>query len=390
MKDLLEQLKKLRDELEKKSKEKNKQSKILDIEYYKPIKLMKEEQPLYLVEKEVDGNIKRELQVGDKVIANINDDNTIQMKEEFSHLLESGNILLELRDVMPISLNELEQIENSKLRGKQVDSKVKEKDQEKGKQKENSKDIEIDLDKKITETKTFSELVPEVKQKGIKKVKIRRLDMTRFEFYGINEVGQEVSIDSLKMTEGTNPYKKINEINKDGSKVEKDEVYSMFQIVNGTNEQRSDEGFTVDLEDETGIAEVGYYRRSRDNEYISIPVNLKNTNQKRTEKEVREFAEKRRNTQVSDNINRADNILEEQEETSLENIDDNMQNDNPETRKEYEEKLIKEAAKRCKMSVEGFTKILEQERKDSEPIEESIERAEDEVNEQVIGGERRR
>ena len=51
---------------------------------------------------------------------------------------------------------------------------------------------------------------------------------------------------------------------------------------------------------------------------------------------------------------------------------------------EYEESLIKEAAKRCKMSEEGFRKVLEQERKEGEPIETSIERAEDEVNEQVI------
>lgn len=165
--------------------------------------------------------------------------------------------------------------------------------------------------------------------------------------------------------------------------VEQDEVFYMCQIINGTNEQNGNEGFTVDIE--AGIPEVSYYRRSRDNEYTSVPVNLKTTNQKRTDREVREYAEKTRNPEVSDNIERANNILEEQEETTLKNIDDNEYNDILDPEGEYEETLIKEAAKRCKMSEEGFRKVLEQERKEGEPIEQSIERAEDEVNEQARG-----
>lgn len=136
---------------------------------------------------------------------------------------------------------------------------------------------------------------------------------------------------------------------------------------------------------EAGIPKVAYVRRSRDNEYTSVPVNLKNTNQKRTDKEVQEYAEKTRNPGVSDNIEKAEKILESQEETTLENIDDNENNDNRDTTLEYEETLIKDAAKRCKMSEEGFKRVLEQERKDGEPIEKSIERAEDEVNEQARG-----
>ena len=48
-------------------------------------------------------------------------------------------------------------------------------------------------------------------------------------------------------------------------------------------------------------------------------------------------------------------------------IDDNENNDNRDTTLEYEETLIKDAAKRCKMSEEGFKRVLEQERKDGEP-----------------------
>ncbi|MBO5479173.1 MAG: hypothetical protein J6A04_05710 [Clostridia bacterium] len=393
--ELREELEKLRDSLQQQAIERNEQCKILDIEYYKHItfdNVEGKEQPLYLVEKEVNGEIKRELQVGDTVIADIGEDNSISMRKEFAY--KELDILIQLRDIEPISLNELERIEQRKqsMKNKEFNSKEESKSEEEVEQMKNTPlnyVAEIDMDKKITETKTFAELVPEAKEKQVEKVRVRRIDSTRFEIYGVGKAGEYIPLETLKQVEGTNPTKEINEINESGEKVEKNQVYSMFQLTHGTNEQNGNEGFTVDLEDGTGIPEIAYYRRSRDNEYTSIPVNLKNTNQKRTELEVREYAEKTRNPQVSDNIEKADNILEEQEETTLENIDDDLNNDTPETRREYEDKLIKEAAERCKMSEEGFREVLEQERKEGEPIEESIERAEDEVNEQVIGGRNR-
>lgn len=394
--ELKKELEKLRDELEEKANERNEKCKIVDIQYYKKITfddIEQKEEPLYLIEEEVDGEIKRYLQAGDTVIADIGEDNTVCMRDGLDN--KSTDILIQLRDVEPISLKGLEKREQSKKTVKNKEEKQSQ-ELEEGQVQEEKMDsttssfiAEIKLNERITETKTFADLVPEVKEKQVEKVKVRRIGMVGFEFYGEGKNGEYIPLESLKQVEGTNPTKEINEVNTDGSKVEKNQVYSMFQLQHGTNEQNGDEGFTIDLENGTGIPEVKYYRRSRDNEYTSVPVNLKNTNQKWTELEVREYAEKRRNPGVSDNIKRADNILEEQEETSLENIDDDLNNDIPETRSEYEEKLIEEAAKRCKMSVEGFKKVLEQERKEGEPIEESIERAEDEVNEQVIGGRNR-
>ncbi len=400
--ELIEQLEILKEELEKRAMEQGEQCNIQDIQYYKDItfdEIEGKEYPLFLVEKEVNGEIKRELQIGDTVIADIDKDNHVQMREGFfdKELL----ILIKLRDTAPISLKELEEMEMSNENEREIfkkgitnksknvleeeekeDSSKQDDNEENGVKKGSSNDIEIDINKKVTVDRTFADLVPEVKEKQLETVKIRRIDATRFEFYGINKEGQEVAVESLKTVEGTNPIKEITEVGANGE-VRKDDVLHLVQIVHGTNEQNGNEGFSVDME--AGIPKVAYVRRSRDNEYTSVPVNLKNTNQKRTDKEVQEYAEKTRNPGVSDNIEKAEKILESQEETTLENIDDNENNDNRDTTLEYEETLIKDAAKRCKMSEEGFKRVLEQERKDGEPIEKSIERAEDEVNEQARG-----
>ena len=400
--ELIEQLEILKEELEKRAMEQGEQCNIQDIQYYKDItfdEIEGKEYPLFLVEKEVNGEIKRELQIGDTVIADIDKDNHVQMREGFfdKELL----ILIKLRDTAPISLKELEEMEMSNENEREIfkkgitnksknvleeeekeDSSKQDDNEENGVKKGSSNDIEIDINKKVTVDRTFADLVPEVKEKQLETVKIRRIDATRFEFYGINKDGQEVAVESLKTVEGTNPIKEITEVGANGE-VRKDDVLHLVQIVHGTNEQNGNEGFSVDME--AGIPKVAYVRRSRDNEYTSVPVNLKNTNQKRTDKEVQEYAEKTRNPGVSDNIEKAEKILESQEETTLENIDDNENNDNRDTTLEYEETLIKDAAKRCKMSEEGFKRVLEQERKDGEPIEKSIERAEDEVNEQARG-----
>lgn len=306
-------------------------------------------------------------------------------------------ILIKLRGVTPSSLRELEETQ----RGREVrkatkivhNQKQAHKDKEEAKQEEldrsemranrtNAKDIEIDLHKKITTDKTFADLVPEVKEKQLKTVKIRRIDATKFEFYGQTQAGEEVILESLKTTEGTNPTKEITRIGANGE-VETDQVFMMVQNKRGTNEQNGNEGFTVDIE--AGVPKVAYYRRTRDNDYMTVPVNLRSTNQKRTEAEVREVAEKTRNPSINEEIQKAQNRLDKQEMTTLENIDDNPDNDCPKTQEEYEKALIEEAVKRCKISEKGFRRILEKERKEGEPIEESIERVEDEINEQAIG-----
>lgn len=408
--ELLKELERLENTLEEEANEKNEECKIIDIKYYKHItfdKVKGEEEPLYLIEKEVDGKIVKQLQAGDRVIADILEDNTIILREDIKD--KSTMILMHLNNVTPTSLRELQ--EREKLR--KLEQKQEQKTQNKKENKENSKNqeeqkennyqnpysiAEIDIDKPIVGNKSFRDLVPEIKEKEVEKVKVRRTGLgldNGFEFYGIGKNGEYIKLETLKRTEATNQTKEVNEIKDKGqnSKVEKNGVSAMFKITNGTNEGHGNEGFTIDLSDGTGTPEVAYYRRAKNYDenikdstrYESIPVNMKDTNQKRTSKEARQHMEKTRNTDISDNVQRSNEILEEQDETTLDNIDDSPYNDNIETMGEYVDKLIEEAAKECKISVKGFKAVMENVKSSNDTIKEQIEKAKDEIYEQMPG-----
>lgn len=286
----------------------NEQEKIIDVSFYGKINLSKndadksneKEEDLYLVKKEVNGKTVLEFSTNNGMLATVNENGEIKIGENYKELINEKELLLQLQKVMPLSLEKLEEIEKNRQAKNSKETSNKENKQNSKEQKEpqlykeNAKDVKIDLNKKITETKTFSDLVPEVKEKGIIDVRVRRTDNTKFEFIGINNDGEEIELQTLQQTEGTNPNKDIIEVNNDGSKVQKDQVMTMIKIISGNNQGRQDEGFTVNLEDPYGTPEVNYYRRSREeNEYTSIPVNLENTNQKRTELEVRQYMEKK-------------------------------------------------------------------------------------------------
>lgn len=404
--ELLKELEKLEIKLEEEANEKNEKCKIIDIKYYKHItfdRVKGEEEPLYLIEKEVDGGIIRQLQAGDRVIADILEDNTILLREDIKD--KSTIILMHLNNITPTSLRTLqerEKLENNVKKQEHTQNKKENKesskrqDEQKETKNQNPYSIaEIDLDKPIVGKKNFRDLVPEIKEKEVEKVKVRRTELgtdNGFEFYGIGKNGEYIKLETLKRTEATNQTKEVNEIRNDG-KVEKNGVSAMFSITNGTNEGHGNEGFTIDLSDGTGIPEVAYYRRARNYDenikdatrYESIQVNMKDTNQKRTSLEARQHMEKRRNTDISDNIQRSNEILEAQDETTLENIDDSPYNDNIETMGEYVDKLIEEAAKECKVSVKGFKAVMESVKSKNDTIKEQIEKAKDEIYEQMPG-----
>jgi hypothetical protein len=407
--ELLKELEKLEIKLEEEANEKNEQFKIIDIKYYKHItfdKVKGEKEPLYLIEKEVDGKIVKQLQAGDKVIADIAQDNTIILREDVKD--KSTIILMHLNNITPTSLRELQEREKlHKLEQKQEQKTQNKKENKENKKQEEQKEnnnqnpysiAEIDLDKPIVGKKNFRDLVPEIKEKEVEKVKVRRTGLgtdNGFEFYGIGKNGEYIKLETLKRTEATNQTKEVNEIKDKGqnSKVEKNRVSAMFSLTNGTNEGHGNEGFTIDLSDGTGTPEVAYYRRARNYDenikdstrYESIPVSMKDTNQKRTTREARQHMEKSRNTDISDNIQKSNEILEEQDETTLENIDDSPYNDNIETMEEYVGALIEEAAKECKVSVEGFKKIMEFVKSSNDTIKEQIEKTKDEIYKQMPG-----
>lgn len=381
-------LEKLKIEKENLQQDLEENQEIIDILYYGEIVISKNDPDkhnerkidLYLVKKQINGEDVMELSTNGEKFAIVTEENKIIIQEKFKNLINEKELLLQLRNIKPMSLNRLEELQKQKA------SKARTKKVESTKNQENEQDeinkpkyiAEIDVNKKITPNKTIKELVPEVKQKNIQRVLIKSNSLGKMEFVGINENNEEINLESIVQTQGTNPTKDIVEVDKEGT-VSKNKVKSIMQIKQGTNEQNQNEGFTIDI-GQYGIPEVNYYRRSKEtNEYTSIPVNLVNTNQKNTDSKVKDYIDKRKNTTVDDNIKRANNELNNKDETELENIDDDPYND-----KKTANILIKKAALRCKVSYKAF--MIEFEKASGDTIEEKIFNAEETLNEQYRGG----
>lgn len=361
---------------------------ILEIFYYTSILIGEETHPIYLVSKQIDGKIVKEIRTDKQRLASI-DENGIITQEPDSPI-DVMELLESLQTIQPVSQKERNQQEeyinvieeNSGSQKQKVQAKKEVKQPIKQEEEKNNfYDAEIDIHQKITEDRNFADLVPEIKEKKIKQVKVKRMDATNYQIWGIDQDGNEMVLKSLIPTQGTNPQKEINQINYDGSKVEKSQVSSMYKIMNGTNEQNQNEGFTFNIGN-TGEMQVMYYRRARgENQYTSIPVHLKDTNQKYNRKQVREFAEKRMNPDIDNNIDKEEEILKQEDQTSIEQVDDNPYNDKIEEI-DYVEKLIEDAAKRCKMSVKAFRMEVEEQMEagKADTLREAIEKTEEEIN----------
>lgn len=185
MADILDKLQEIRVDLELSMQG----EKILDIVYYGTINLSKNDADLenetkeevYLVKKEKAGRIEFEFHTNNGVIATVGEGNVITISENYKDKINDKEFFIQLMKATPISLQKLEQI---RKQDKSIKDDLENDTLERNKQ--NSKEVEIDLNKKVTADMTFADLVPEVRKKGIKQVKVRRLDSTKFEFYGID------------------------------------------------------------------------------------------------------------------------------------------------------------------------------------------------------------
>lgn len=393
-------------EFKKEVEKDNKKIIILDVSYYGEInlpnnidktKVIKED--LFLVKKEIDGKIEEEFCTKNSTLAKVNENGEIVISEKYKGLIDENHLLSKLKDILPMSLSKLEQIEKKRELAKAGKTTLKEKYENKkdneeenrenkeenesitGKKKlyePNSKDLEIDLKQKVTEANTIEDLLPEAK--GLDKLITRRKNDGQFEIIGVNGQGEEVELKSLQQTEGTNPNKDIIDIDRKG-KAQKEQARTILKIKNGENYGKQNEILSISLGD-YGIPEVNYGVRAQEtNEYITIPVAVKrsNTNEKRADKDVIEFAEKRRNTNVKEDITRAEDRIEQNEnnEVELENFDDNLYNDKIVDESEI---LIRKGAKRAHEEVDVFKKRLEKIQGDNleEKIDNAVEQAEDE------------
>ena len=186
---------------------------------------------------------------------------------------------------------------------------------------------DIKTNQKVTDKDTMSSLLG-VQGKGYTKIAIVYSDKfkdsgstTRFSFVGINKDGSAEKIDTLEQAYSSNPTKKITTLNRDGSKVEEKQVNSIFKIKGKQEEQ-----LAVDI-GTMGTIEPSFVRTPRQDNQEAISIPIETSNIRPTTRETRELMNRSRNTNVNDQIDKA----EEHEEAgcenyTLEDIDDNPNN----------------------------------------------------------------
>lgn len=227
---------------------------------------------------------------------------------------------------------------------------------------------ELDANVRVTQTETLADLIPEIKEKGIEKVGVVYSDHSkgqsgRFSFIGIDKDGNLQTIDSLENIDGTTTGQKVTSINSvDGSVVEQEQVAGMVRLGDRGTTNGEEEYLSV-RQGDYGIIEVDYVRadlsKPEDERYISAPIETKNIYP--TTREVRDFMDRSKNTEIDDELRRANPELERDGETEARNIDDTASNDNMGAddiivlEDGSETTLRKEAAK-AKVSVEDFVR----------------------------------
>ena len=161
---VLEKLQKFKQELQIED------ANIIDISYYGKINLSKNDanfkneskEDIYLVKKEVEGKEVLEFRTERGVLARVNENHEIVIDEKYKDLVNSKELLIQLNKVMPLSLEKMEKLQERGDISRNIDSKSKSANT-KSKESKNidSKDAVIDMNKRITEDKTFAGLVPE-------------------------------------------------------------------------------------------------------------------------------------------------------------------------------------------------------------------------------------
>lgn len=225
---------------------------------------------------------------------------------------------------------------------------------------------EIDPNTKVTSSETIADMIPEIRQKGIIKIGVVYSDKVkgqngRFSFIGIDKDGNIQTLDSLQNTEGTTTGQNVISINsRDGSLVEEEQVAGLVRI-NGRSKANGEEELLSVKTGAYGILEVDYVRadmsKDKDERYMSAPIQTKNMYP--TTREVREFMDKYKNTNISDELERADEQLEDQNKTKLRNVDDIAGNDELSidtviVLENGEETSIRKEAQKAKVDPEDF------------------------------------
>ena len=296
--------------------------------------------------------------------------NQLDLEDAEFELLEE-----EQKDAITIKKDELEKIENdkklekiSRLTGeKDIKSYSEMKTEQKPLFDKLTNKQELDADVRVTQTETLADMIPEIKEKGYVKIGVvysnpEKGQNGRFSFVGITRDGEIGTIDSLENTEGTTTGQTITSINsRDGSKVEEEQVAGMVRI-NGRKRAGQEEMLSVKV-GQYGILEVDYVRaelsEGKETRYLSGQVETQSL--KPTTRDVREFMDRNRNTNMEDELKRARPEINRDGETRIENIDDTASNDivGPDdilVLEDGTETSIRKEAAKAKVSVEDFVR----------------------------------
>lgn len=334
-------------------------NKVLNVKYLGVIKIEGEEKGIYLVieqKAQKDGTLAQIERYYTEDGEFLGGDNSI---DEYDFLtldekyINNKDMLEKLQSIDKDGILDLNKIEQERMEEVAKELGITAKELEKMVEIDSKKEIEkistkseIDTNRKVTDKETMASIL-NVQDKGYKKIAIIYSDKmqdngntTRFSFVGIKEDGTAEKIDTIEQAYGRNPSKEINSVNRDGSKVEQEQVNSIYRI-KGKKETQ----IAVDI-GAMGTIEPSLVRTpAQDNEEaISIPIETHNV--RPTTRETRELMNEQRNPRVKEEIQRAKEHQELRcDDISLKDIDDNPNNNTHEHIEISEEYLDKCATK---------------------------------------------
>lgn len=334
-------------------------NKVLNVKYLGVIKIEGEEKGIYLVieqKAQKDGTLAQIERYYTEDGEFLGGDNSI---DEYDFLtldekyINNKDMLEKLQSIDKDGILDLNKIEQERMEEVAKELGITAKELEKMVEIDSKKEIEkistkseIDTNRKVTDKETMASIL-NVQDKGYKKIAIIYSDKmqdngntTRFSFVGIKEDGTAEKIDTIEQAYGRNPSKEINSVNRDGSKLEQEQVNSIYRI-KGKKETQ----IAVDI-GAMGTIEPSLVRTpAQDNEEaISIPIETHNV--RPTTRETRELMNEQRNPRVKEEIQRAKEHQKLRcDDISLKDIDDNPNNNTHEHIEISEEYLDKCATK---------------------------------------------
>lgn len=239
-------------------------------------------------------------------------------KERLEEIAKSMGV--EVEDIKKLQELDIEEIEKTE---EELDEKVEKKDDKKDDKIEKeevekiSTKTEIDINQKVTDTDTMASLL-RIQDKGYVKIGVVYSDKlkdsngsTTFCFVGIKKDGSAEKIDSLEEREGFYPSNKVYSMNEDGSKIEQEQMHSIYRVKECGNERQ----IGVRISD-IGTIETSILRTPRDTNREAIAAPIQNSyNSIPTSREVSRMMTREKNIEVDDEIE----MIEKEQELEPEN-----------------------------------------------------------------------